>query len=142
MDMPLYPGDPLTPGVGATADAKRLDMKDVKCSRKFLCCRFPMATRSRCWRRLAAPWPRRSWRGALRITYHVGPGPAKVHLKVKVNWDMKPINDIIATIPGSSAPDEWVIRGNHYDAWVNGAEDPDLGHFRGDGRGASSRRTA
>ncbi|MGH9677580.1 MAG: M28 family peptidase, partial [Candidatus Acidiferrum sp.] len=65
-----------------------------------------------------------SWRGGLGLTYHVGPGPAKVHLKVKSNWDIKPIYDVIAKIPGSAFPDEWVLRGNHHDGWVNGAEDP------------------
>src|ERR1700720_2194642 len=64
------------------------------------------------------------WRGSLPIPYHVGPGPARVHLKVEFNWDLKPVNDVIAKIPGSVAPDEWIIRGNHHDAWVNGAEDP------------------
>jgi N-acetylated-alpha-linked acidic dipeptidase len=54
----------------------------------------------------------------------VGPGPAQVHLKVAFNWDIKPVYDVIAKIPGSVAPDEWIIRGNHHDAWVNGAEDP------------------
>ena len=83
-----------------------------------------MATRSRCWRRSPAPVAPESWRGALPITYHIGPGPAKVHLVVKSNWDVKPIYDVIAKIPGSDTPDEWVIRGNHHDAWVNGAEDP------------------
>jgi N-acetylated-alpha-linked acidic dipeptidase len=64
------------------------------------------------------------WHGGLGQTYRIGPGPAKVHLKVKSNWDIKPVYDVIAKIPGSSAPDEWVMRGNHHDAWVNGAEDP------------------
>jgi N-acetylated-alpha-linked acidic dipeptidase len=64
------------------------------------------------------------FRGALPISYHVGPGPAKVHLKVKSNWDIKPVYDVIAKIPGSESPDQWVIRGNHHDGWVNGAEDP------------------
>src|SRR5579859_996861 len=66
----------------------------------------------------------KDWRGSLPITYHIGPGEAKVHLVMKSNWDAKPIHDIIAKIPGSESPDEWVIRGNHYDAWVNGAQDP------------------
>ena len=83
-----------------------------------------MAMRSRCWRRWRAVWRRTGWRGALPITYHVGPGPAKVHLKVKSNWDIKPIYDVIARIPGSTYPDEWILRGNHHDAWVNGADDP------------------
>ncbi|MDQ2944667.1 MAG: M28 family peptidase, partial [Acidobacteriota bacterium] len=65
-----------------------------------------------------------TWRGGLPITYHVGPGPAKVHLKMISNWDIKPIYDVIAEIPGETEPDQWVIRGNHHDAWVNGADDP------------------
>jgi N-acetylated-alpha-linked acidic dipeptidase len=65
-----------------------------------------------------------SWRGALPITYHIGPGPAKVHMRLKFNWDTKRLYDVIVRIPGSEYPDEWIIRGNHHDAWVNGAEDP------------------
>ena len=68
-----------------------------------------------------APEP---WRGALPMTYHVGPGPAKVHLKLAFNSDLKPLYDVVARIPGASYPDEWIIRGNHHDGWVNGAEDP------------------
>jgi N-acetylated-alpha-linked acidic dipeptidase len=59
----------------------------------------------------------------LAITYHVGPGPAKVHLKVLSNWDIKPIYDVIGTLRGSN-DGQWVLRGNHHDAWVNGADDP------------------
>ena len=66
---------------------------------------------------------------ALPLTYRLGPGPGKVHLKVFSNWDMKPLYDVIARIPGSQYPDEWVIRGNHHDAWVNGAEDPISGQM-------------
>ncbi|HUK88601.1 MAG TPA: transferrin receptor-like dimerization domain-containing protein, partial [Terriglobales bacterium] len=61
---------------------------------------------------------------ALPITYHVGPGPAKVHLRVMSNWEMKKVYDVIARIPGAIEPEQWVVRGNHHDAWVNGAEDP------------------
>ena len=73
---------------------------------------------------LAGPVVPEDWRGSLALPYHVGPGPAKVHLKVQSNWDLKTIYDVIAKIPGSEFPDQWVIRGNHHDAWVNGAEDP------------------
>src|SRR5207248_3310515 len=65
-----------------------------------------------------------SWRGGLPITYHVGPGPAKVHLKVDSNWDIKPIYDVIATLRGTQDAEQWIVRGNHFDAWVNGADDP------------------
>src|SRR6059036_304046 len=73
---------------------------------------------------LAGPTAPDEWRGGLGITYHVGPGPAKVHLRVKSDWSLKPLYDVITRIPGTGAPDEWIIRGNHHDAWVNGAEDP------------------
>src|SRR2546423_1088704 len=65
-----------------------------------------------------------SWRGALPVTYHIGPGPATVHLKLEFNWNIEPVNDVIARLKGGERPDEWVIRGNHHDAWVNGAADP------------------
>jgi len=65
-----------------------------------------------------------AWRGALPIAYHLGAGPATVHLKLEFDFSQKPIYDVIATLKGRERPDEWVIRGNHHDAWVNGAEDP------------------
>ena len=64
------------------------------------------------------------WRGSLPMTYHVGPSTAKAHLVLKFNWDRKPLYDVVARIPGSKYPDQWVLRGNHHDAWVNGAGDP------------------
>jgi len=124
MDMPLYPGDPLTPGVGATAGAKRLDLKDAKTITKIPVLPISYADAQPLLAALKGPVAPVSWRGALPITYKIGPGPAKVHLKVKSIWDIKTIYDVIATIPGSEYPDEWVIRGNHHDAWVNGADDP------------------
>ena len=119
-----YPGDPLTPGVGATADAKRLDIKDAKTITKIPVQPISWGDALPMLSALQGPVAPEAWRGALPIAYHVGPGPAKVHLKVASNWDLKPVNDVIATLRGSDEPDEWVIRGNHYDAWVNGADDP------------------
>ena len=65
-----------------------------------------------------------SWRGALPITYRLGPGPARVHLKLTFDWKQTPLYDVIAKLPGTTAADEWVVRGNHMDGWVNGASDP------------------
>jgi N-acetylated-alpha-linked acidic dipeptidase len=124
VDMPVYPGDPLTPGVGATAGAKRLELKDVKVFTTIPVLPLSYADAQPLLEALAGPVAPRKWRGALPLTYHVGPGPARVHLRVKSNWDLKPIHDVIARIPGSTAPQEWIVRGNHYDAWVNGAQDP------------------
>ena len=71
-----------------------------------------------------APEP---WRGALPLTYHLGPGPATARMKVESDWTTKPVYNVIATIPGSEFPDEWIMYGNHHDAWVNGAHDPASG---------------
>jgi len=127
MDMPLYPGDPLTPGVGATADAKRIPLKDAKTITRIPVLPISYADAQPLLAALNGPVAPEHWRGALPITYKIGPGNAKVHLKIKSKWDSKTINDVIVTIPGSLYPDEWIIRGNHHDAWVNGAMDPGSG---------------
>ena len=119
-----YPGDPLTPGVGAVPGAKRLAIKEAKTITKIPVLPISYADALPFLSALHGPIAPESWRGALPITYHIGPGPARVHLKVVSNWDTKPVNDVIATLRGSATPDQWVIRGNHHDAWVNGADDP------------------
>ncbi|HXY11278.1 MAG TPA: transferrin receptor-like dimerization domain-containing protein [Terriglobales bacterium] len=118
------PGDPLTPGVGATPDAHRLPLKEAKSITKIPVLPISYGDAQPLLAKLAGPMAPNEWRGSLPIPYHVGPGPAKVHVKVAFNWDIKPVHDVIAKIPGSSVPNEWVLRGNHHDAWVNGAEDP------------------
>jgi N-acetylated-alpha-linked acidic dipeptidase len=123
-DSAVFMGDPLTPGVGATADAKRVPLKDAQSLTKIPVLPISYADAEPLLAAIGGPVAPRDWRGGLAITYRIGPGPAKVHLKVFSNWDMKPLYDVIAKIPGSTYPDEWVIRGNHHDAWVNGAEDP------------------
>lgn len=124
MDMPTYPGDPLTPGVGATANAKRLDRKEVKTFTTIPVLPISYGDAQPLLAALTGPVAPEGWRGALPMTYHIGPGPAKVRLKLQFNWEIKPIYNVIAKIPGTIYPDEWIIRGNHHDAWVNGAEDP------------------
>jgi N-acetylated-alpha-linked acidic dipeptidase len=119
-----YPGDPLTPGVGAVPGAKRLAIKDAKTITKIPVLPISYADALPFLSALRGQVAPEGWRGALPITYHIGPGPARVHLKVISNWDTKPVNDVIATLHGSATPDQWVIRGNHHDAWVNGADDP------------------
>jgi N-acetylated-alpha-linked acidic dipeptidase len=128
MDMPVYPGDPLTPGVGATKGAKRLALSDAVTLTRIPVMPISYGDAEPLLAALKGPLvPAAAWRGALPITYHVGPGPAKVHLKLKFNWDTKTLYNVIVRIPGSVYPDEWIIRGNHHDAWVNGAEDPASG---------------
>ncbi len=124
-DMPVFPGDPLTPGVGATKDAKRLDRKDAPTIMKIPVLPISYADALPLLKNMGGVIAPNNWRGALPITYHLGGnGAVKVHLKLEFNWDIKPIYDVIAKMQGSERPDEWIMRGNHHDAWVNGADDP------------------
>jgi len=123
-DSSVFMGDPLTPGIGATPEAKRLALKDAQSLTKIPVLPISYADAEPLLAAIGGPVAPREWRGGLPITYRIGPGPAKVHLKMFSNWSMKPLYDVIGKIPGSTYPDEWVIRGNHHDAWVNGAEDP------------------
>jgi N-acetylated-alpha-linked acidic dipeptidase len=124
MDMPVRPGDPLTPGVGATKDARRIPISQADTLTKIPVLPISYGDAQPLLAAMTGRVAPESWRGALPITYRLGPGSARVHLKVSFNWDTKPLYNVIARIPGSSDPDEWIIRGNHHDAWVNGAEDP------------------
>jgi N-acetylated-alpha-linked acidic dipeptidase len=124
LDIPLYSGDPLTPFIGATKNAKRLAVKDAPTLTKIPVLPISYADALPLLRALGGHVAPESWRGALPITYHVGPGPAKVHLKAEFSWDIVQINDVIARLPGKEYPDQWIIRGNHHDAWTYGGQDP------------------
>src|SRR6185312_2869229 len=123
-DITLYPGDPLTPGYGDTKNVKRLDRKDAKNLLKIPVLPIGWHDAKPLLEALSGPVVPDNWKGALPITYHMGPGPVKVHLKLEFNWNIVPVYDVIAVMKGSEYPDEWVLRGNHQDAWVNGANDP------------------
>lgn len=126
-DMPVFPGDPLTPGVGATKNAKRLTVAEAPTITKIPVLPISYGDARPLLAALGGPVAPSSWRGGLPITYRLGAGPARVHLRVKSDWSLKTLYDVIARLPGSTEPDQWVIRGNHHDAWVNGAEDPIAG---------------
>jgi N-acetylated-alpha-linked acidic dipeptidase len=117
-DMPIYPGDPLTPGVGATKNAKRLSVAQARTITKIPVLPISYGDAQPLLSALGGPIAPAAWRGGLPITYRLGSGPAKVHLRVKSDWSLKTLYDVIAKV------DQWIIRGNHHDAWVNGAEDP------------------
>ncbi len=123
-DMPLYSGDPLTPGVGSSPDARRFDIKDAKTLTRIPVLPISYADATPLLRALAGPMAPAAWRGALPMPYHLGPGPARVHLRLAFDWKLVPAYDVIARLPGAEHPDEWILRGNHHDAWVNGAADP------------------
>jgi N-acetylated-alpha-linked acidic dipeptidase len=124
VDMPTYAGDPLTPGVGATKSAKRLAVSEAPTITKIPVLPISYGDAEPLLRALAGQVVPPEWRGGLPLTYRFGPGPARVHMAVKSEWSLKPLYNVIARLPGGTEADQWVIRGNHHDAWVNGAEDP------------------
>jgi len=124
IDLPVAPGDPLTPGYGATSDAKRIDREESTTLLRIPVLPISYGDARPLLEAMTGPIAPPLWRGALPLTYHLGPGPARVHLKVEFDWDMVPCYNVIARLKGSGQPDQWVIRGNHHDAWVNGASDP------------------
>jgi len=127
-DMQVYPGDPLTPGIGSVPGAKRLAIKDATSLLKIPVLPISYADATPLLQALAGPVAPANWRGSLPLTYHVGPSTAKVHLTVQSDWGQKPVYDVIAKLKGSTEPDQWIVRGNHHDGWVFGAWDPLAGN--------------
>src|SRR5579883_408115 len=124
MDMPVYVGDPLSPGWASEPGSKRLTMAESKILMKIPVMPISYADATPFLQNLGGPVAPENWRGALGFTYHIGPGPATAHFKLDFDNSTRPLHDVIAMIPGSTYPDQWVIYGNHHDGWVNGAHDP------------------
>jgi N-acetylated-alpha-linked acidic dipeptidase len=123
-DTPLYAGDPLTPGEGSVKGVKRLKIADAQTIMKIPVLPISYGDAQPLLASLDGDVVPASWRGGLPFAYHFGSGKTKVHMNLKFNWDTKPVLDVIATMKGSAEPDQWIIRGNHFDGWVNGADDP------------------
>ncbi len=127
LDMPQYPGDPLTPGVGATPEAERLSREEAPTIMKIPVLPISYSDALPFLEALEGPVAPAEWRGALPITYHLGPGPARARLHVEFDWELTPAYNVIARVRGAEFPDEWVVRGNHRDGWAIGAGDPTSG---------------
>jgi N-acetylated-alpha-linked acidic dipeptidase len=128
MDMPLYPGDPLSPGWASEPGSRRLERTSATTLLKIPVLPISYEDAQPLLKSLKGAVAPEAWRGALPLTYHLGPGPAKVHLKLTFDWQVRPLYNVIARIDGSEFPDQWIIEGNHHDAWVNGASDPTSGN--------------
>ncbi len=124
LDMPMYPGDPLTPGYGAKADVERLTVEEAPTIMKIPVMPISYADALPLLKALEGPVAPNSWKGGLPITYHVGPGPAKVNLHLEFDWSLRRAYNPVARMKGSVYPDEWIMRGNHHDGWAQGAADP------------------
>jgi N-acetylated-alpha-linked acidic dipeptidase len=128
MDRPIHPGDPLTPGWAGDKGGKKLSLADAKTIMKIPVQPISYADALPLLRQLKGPVAPEAWRGALPVTYHVGPGPAIVRLRLAYDWQVRPLYNVVVRIPGRDLPDQWIVRGNHHDAWVNGASDPTSGN--------------
>lgn len=124
MDMVVYPGDPTTPFKGSVGDVARVKHEDAENLLKIPVLPISYKDAAPLLKDMAGPVAPRAWVGGLPFTYHIGPSKSKVHLKLSFDWKLRPAQNVVATINGSEFPDQWVIRGNHHDAWVNGANDP------------------
>jgi N-acetylated-alpha-linked acidic dipeptidase len=128
MDMPRYPGDPSTPGRPSKPGVERIPMDKIETFAPIPV--QPMSYRDgvELLKRLTGPVAPDAWRGALPITYHIGPGPAKVHVKLKMDYAQRRLINVVGRIAGQAAPDDWIIVGSHRDAWTFGASDSVSGH--------------
>ncbi|MDG2398536.1 MAG: transferrin receptor-like dimerization domain-containing protein, partial [Candidatus Marinimicrobia bacterium] len=124
LDMPMYPGDPLTPGYGAKPDVKRLEIADAPTIMKIPVLPISYGDALPLLKALEGPVAPAEWRGGLPVTYHIGPGPAKVHLQLEFDWGLRTAYNPMAKLKGTVYPDEWIMRGNHHDGWAQGASDP------------------
>ncbi|MCI0606842.1 M28 family peptidase [bacterium] len=124
LDTTRQDGDPLTPFDPAFKNANRISREEAPGITRIPVLPLSYQDALPLLRNLGGQVVPVSWRGGLPIPYHFGPGPAKVHLKLQFDWNLTSIYDVIARMPGTEFPDDWVIRGNHYDAWVYGATDP------------------
>src|SRR5688500_17347415 len=124
MDMPIHPGDPLTPGWGSEAGGRKNKREDAATILKIPVLPIGYGDALPILKQLKGPVAPEAWRGALPVTYHVGPGPAQLHMMLSFEWKNRPLYNVVARIPATTRPDEWIIYGNHHDAWVMGADDP------------------
>lgn len=119
----IYPGDPLTPGVGALPGAKRIAPSEAANLPRIPSVPINAQDAAVILQNLGGRRVPRGWQGALPFSYHIGAGLAQVHMKISMDYAQRPIYDVIAKLRGAN-DDQWMILGNHHDAWVYGAADP------------------
>ena len=128
MDMPRYPGDPSTPDRPSKPGVERLPMDKIETFAPIPVQPLSYRDGVELLKRLKGPVAPPEWRGALPITYRIGPGPAKIHMKLDMDYGQRRLINVVGTIKGAVAPDEWIVVGSHRDAWTFGASDSVSGH--------------
>jgi len=125
-----FAGDPTTPGIASVPSLP--DSKRISPEQSAQVPKIPVTPLSYhdAWpilEHLGGPDSPREWQGSLPFTYHVGPGPSRVKMHLKQDYQFRTLWDVIGRVRGAELPDEWVVAGNHRDAWVYGAVDPNSG---------------
>ncbi|HMD36586.1 MAG TPA: transferrin receptor-like dimerization domain-containing protein [Vicinamibacterales bacterium] len=128
MDMPRYPGDPSTPDRPSKPGVERIPTDRIPTFSPIPVQPMSYRDASQILRRLKGAVTPGEWRGSLPMTYHAGPGPAKVHMRLQMDYGQRRLINVVGRLTGSVAPDEWIIVGSHRDAWVFGASDSVSGH--------------
>ena len=122
-----YPGDPTTPGVASSGDVQRIPPEQAANMPHTPTTPLSYQDARPVLENLGGPVSPRAWQGALPFTYHTGPGPVRVKIHLKQDYQYRTIWDVTGKVQGTEAPDDWVVAGNHRDAWVYGAVDPNSG---------------
>jgi len=128
MDMPRYPGDPSTPNRPSKPGVDRLPMDKITTFAPIPVQPMSYRDAQKILERLGGAVAPESWRGSLPITYHVGPGPARVHMTLQMNYGQRRLINVVGKVTGTTAPDAWIVVGSHRDAWTFGASDSVSGH--------------
>ena len=123
----IVPGDPLTPGWASTQGARRIKPEEAQSVPKIMAAVMSWHDAKPLLEQMDGPEAPKEWQGGLPITYRLGAGRVKVHLKVDMDNSVKPNYVVEARLPGAEVPDEWVLLGNHRDAWEFGGVDPSSG---------------
>jgi N-acetylated-alpha-linked acidic dipeptidase len=124
MDLPLRPGDILTPYAGAKEGTPRLPLEEVETLTPIPVLPLSYADATPLLKALGGEVAPTSWFGQLPFAYHLGPGPARVRLTLDFDYQTVPAYNVIARLPGARLPEQWILRGNHHDGWNHGAADP------------------
>src|SRR5262249_36458456 len=115
----MVPGDPQTPGWASVPGAKRIPIEEAVSVPKVICLPISWRAAKPLLENMSGPEAPKDWVGALPIKYRLG-GGVEAHLKVQMDDGVKPYYVVDARMIGSELPDEWVVMGNHRDAWVYG----------------------
>jgi N-acetylated-alpha-linked acidic dipeptidase len=121
------PGDPTTPGYASTRGAKRVPYEQLTGIPRIPSLPLSYGEATKILKALQGLRVPDDWQGGLPFAYHLGPGPAEVEVAVEMDYALRPIYNVIATIRGGVEPDRLVVLGNHRDAWTYGAVDPNSG---------------